>query len=102
MRIPIDDSLKEIDFQKAYEFMPAAVEFIYKHAILQNESIFIHCYAGRQRSIGMLVVFLIGKMGMTPKQACKYVLQKRPEAFHFGLSLNFESSIEKYAKSIKK
>ena len=45
MRIPIDDSLKEIDFEKAYEFMPAAVEFIYKHVVLEKRNILIHCWA---------------------------------------------------------
>ena len=102
MRIPIDDSLKEVDFEKALQFMPAAIEFIHKHAVLQNETVFIHCHAGRQRSIAMLVAYLINKLEMPLKQACKFVLQKRPEAFHFGLSLNFESSLEKYAKTLKK
>ena len=66
MRIPIDDSLKEVDFIKAYEFMPAAVEFIYKHAVLQKHNVFIHCYAGRQRSVIMIAAYLVAKCGMTP------------------------------------
>lgn len=45
MRIPIDDSLKESDFEKAFLFMPAAVEFIYKHVVIQKNNIFIHCWA---------------------------------------------------------
>jgi protein-tyrosine phosphatase len=102
MRIPIDDSLKEVDFEKALKFMPAAIEFIHKHVVLQKENVLIHCYAGRQRSAIMVAAYLVGKLGMSPKQACKYILEKRPEAFHFGLSLNFETSLEKYAKTISK
>jgi Dual specificity phosphatase, catalytic domain len=45
MRIPIDDSLKEIDINKCYEFMPAIVEFIHKHVVLQKHNTLIHCYA---------------------------------------------------------
>lgn len=45
MRIPIDDSLKEIDIKKCYEFMPAIVEFIHKHVVLQKNNILVHCYA---------------------------------------------------------
>ena len=45
MRIPIDDSLKPIDFEKAYLFMPVAVEFIHKHVVIENNSILVHCWA---------------------------------------------------------
>lgn len=45
MRIPIDDSLKEVDFEKAYLFMPAAVEFIYKHAVIEKNAVFVNCWA---------------------------------------------------------
>lgn len=102
MRIPIDDSLKEIDFQKAYEFMPAAVEFIYKHAVLQKENVFVHCFAGRQRSHAMIVAFLMKKLNMSPKKASLFVMEKRPEVMHYGLSYNFEDSVLKYYKDIQK
>ena len=45
MRIPIDDSLKEVDFEKAYLFMPAAVEFIHKHVVIEKVPCFVHCWA---------------------------------------------------------
>lgn len=102
MRIPIDDSLKEVDFEKAYLFMPAAVEFIYKNAILEKKNTFVHCWAGRQRSAIMIAAFLVAKMNMTPTQACKFILDHRPEGFHFGMSLNFEKSIQKYYKDLQK
>jgi protein-tyrosine phosphatase len=102
MRIPIDDSLKEVDINKAYLFMPAAVEFIHKHIVLQGDNILVHCYAGRQRSACMVAAYLMAKNNLTPKQACKLILEKRPEAFHFGLSLNFEKSLEKYYELLQK
>lgn len=102
MRIPIDDSLKEIDINKLYEFAPSAIEFIHKHAGLQKQNIFIHCYAGRQRSAGAIALYLMGKYNMTPGDACKFIMDKRPEAFHFGLSLNFEDTLKKYHKDLQK
>lgn len=102
MRIPIDDSLKEIDFEKAYNFMPAAVEFIHKHADLEKHNIFIHCWAGRQRSCIMLIAYLVAKHKMTPKQASRYIMDKRPEVLHYGKSYNFESSIERFYKDLQK
>lgn len=102
MRIPIDDSLKEIDIKKLYEFFPCIVEFIHKHAGIQKQNIFIHCYAGRQRSAGSVAAYLMAKYNMTPGEACKFIMDKRPEAFHFGLSLNFEDSLKKYHKDLQK
>jgi protein-tyrosine phosphatase len=102
MRIPVDDSLRETDFKKMYEFFPVIVEFIHKHIVLQKHNILIHCYAGRQRSAISVAAYLVSKMGMTPADACKYIMDKRKEAFHFGLSLNFEDSLNKYYKDLQK
>lgn len=102
MRIPVDDSLRETDFKKMYEFFPVIVEFIHKHIVLQKENILVHCYAGRQRSAISVAAYLVAKMGMTPAEACKYIMDKRKEAFHFGLSLNFEDSLNKYYKDLQK
>jgi protein-tyrosine phosphatase len=99
MRIPVDDSLKQRDFDLMYQFMPAAVEFIHKHSNVQKGNILIHCYAGRQRSAICLAAFMVSKYKMTPAEACKMVLDKRPEAFHFGQSLNFDQTLNKYYKT---
>lgn len=102
MRIPVEDSLKEKDFEKMYQYMPVIVEFINKHLNLQKNNIFIHCWAGRQRSCISIAAYLVAKHGMTPHEACKLILDKRPEAFHFGKSLNFDGSLNKFYKDIKK
>lgn len=102
MRIPIDDSLKVVDYNKMYHYLPAAVEFIYKHAVLQKNPILIHCYAGRQRSAICIAAFLVAYHNLTPYEACLHLTKKRVEAFHFNLSLNFEQSLEEFYKDIKK
>ena len=58
--------------------------------------------SGRQRSACMIAAFLMCKMNMTPTEACKFILDNRKEAFHFGMSLNFEKSIQKYYKDLQK
>jgi len=102
MRIPVDDSLRQTDIEKMHKFMPAIVEFIHKHIVLQGDNLLVHCYAGRQRSAISVAAFLVGKMGLSPADACKYIMDKRKEAFHFGLSLNFEDSLNKYYKDLQK
>lgn len=102
LRIPVDDSLKEKDFELMYQYMPLIVEFINKHVNILKQNILVHCYAGRQRSAIAVAVYLVAKHNMTPHEACKYILDKRKEAFHHGLSLNFEESLEKYYKDLQK
>lgn len=102
MRIPVNDSLKSVDFEKMYNFIPAAVQFIHKHAVLQKNNIFIHCWAGRQRSCCLLASYLIYYHKMTPHEACHYISEKRIEAFHFQKSLNFDQALEAFYKDIKK
>lgn len=103
MRIPVEDSLKQKDYDLMYEFMPAIVEFIHKHACIQKQNILVHCWAGRQRSAISVAAFMVSKCGMTPQEACKMVMDKRPEAFHFGKSLNFDQALNKhYRNRVKK
>lgn len=99
MRIPVDDSLKQKDYDQMYEFMPSIVEFIHKHVNIQKNNILVHCWAGRQRSAISIAVFMVSKYNMTPKEACEMVLKKRPEAFHFGKSLNFDQALNKHYKT---
>lgn len=102
MRIPVDDALKTKDFIMMYKFLPVAIEFIHKHVDLQKNNIFVGCYQGAQRSVTCVVGYLMKYHHMTPETACAYVLSKRPVAFWFGTSLNFEKSINQfYKKKIK-
>jgi protein-tyrosine phosphatase len=102
MRIPVDDSLKVVDYNKMYHYLPMAADFIYKHAVLQKQPIFVHCYAGRQRSCATIAAFLMKYHNLTPYEACLFITKKRIEAFHFNLSLNFEQSLDEFYKDIKK
>jgi protein-tyrosine phosphatase len=102
MRIPVDDSLKDKDYNLMFEFMPVIAAYIHKHAVIQGNNILIHCVAGRQRSCGSAAAFLICHHNMTPHEACQMIMQKRPEAFHFGKSLNFDQALNKYYKTLSK
>lgn len=102
LRIPVNDDLKLVDLSTMYKYMPIIVEFIHKHVNIEKNNILVHCAAGRQRSAISVATYLVAKHKLTPKQACSYILKRRPEAFHFGQSLNFDKSLEKYYKKLKK
>lgn len=96
MRIPVDDSLKKVDIDKMVKFFPVAVSFIHKMVVLEKRNILVHCFAGRQRSAIIVACYLVVTKGLNPGEACKYVMEKRPEAFHYGLSLNFDKSLKTF------
>ena len=100
MRIPVDDSLKEKDYELMYQYFPVIVEFIHKHVVLQKHNILVHCVAGKQRSMISVAAFLVAKHKMTPHEACKFLLTKRPEGFHYGKSLNFDQALTRYYKKL--
>ncbi|NBU34013.1 hypothetical protein EB118_03585 [bacterium] len=102
MRIPVDDSLKERDFELMYKYMPVICEFIHKHADIQKNNILVHCAMGRERSAIAVAAYFVCKHRMTPHDACKYVMDKRPEAFWYGKSVNFDQALNRYYKDIKK
>jgi protein-tyrosine phosphatase len=102
MRVPVDDSLQQKDYDKMFLLLPSMVEFIHKHVDILKQPILVHCWAGRQRSACAVVCYLMEKHGLNPDEACKLVMSKRKEAFHFGKSVNFDQTINKYYKKIQK
>lgn len=102
MRIPVEDERQERDYEMMFTYMPCIVEFIHKHADIQQHNILVHCLAGRQRSCISVAAYLVAKHNMTPHEACKLVLDKRPEAFHFGRSLHFDQALNRYSTKLKK
>ncbi len=101
MRIPVDDSLKQVDINLMTRFLPAAVEFIHKHAVIQRQPVLVHCVAGRERSCIAIAAYLVKYKNLSPEEAYVFILKKRPEAFFFGKSINFDKSLEEYYNSIK-
>ena len=82
-----------IDFKTMTKYLPSIVEFIYKNVVLDKSNILVHCAQGRIRSVTVVVCFLMKYYKMDPIKACLFVLNKRPEAFHYGTSVNFSESI---------
>ncbi|NDC96206.1 hypothetical protein EB077_12940, partial [bacterium] len=76
--------------------------FIHKHANIQKQNILVHCAMGRERSAIAVAAYFVCKEGMNPHDACKLVMDKRPESFWYGKSVNFDQALNKYYKDVKK
>lgn len=100
-RCPIDDSLEEYDINLMKTYLPIFIKII-DESITKNKSVLVHCHAGRQRSAALIAGYLMYKKGMSIEEAYKYIILKRPEAFHYGKSYNFHKSLEHYKNKLIK
>lgn len=101
-RLPIDDSLNEIDINKMKKLLPYAIEFIYKHRDFDGGSVLIHCIEGKQRSVCCVLTYLMRyhpSLAPSIREGKKFIISKRPEAFHNNGYINFRSSISHYSKT---
>ncbi len=94
-RCPIDDSLLDYDINLMKDYLPKFVNII-EEALNNNKPVLVHCYAGRQRSAVVIAAYLMYKKGLSIEEAYKYIISKRPEAFHYGRSFNFNKSLKYY------
>lgn len=92
----VADSLLENDINIMYKKLHEFVILLDKFIDFNDGNILVHCYAGRQRSAILIAAYLVYKYKMTPDEAYDYILDKRPEAFHYGKSYNFHKSLIQY------
>ena len=60
-----------------YGTLPTILPFI-NEQVLENNSVLIHCSAGKSRSISIVAGYLIKYHNMTTKQALDYISERRP------------------------
>jgi hypothetical protein len=101
-RIPVLDSLHEKDMVIMYNHLDSILNTIF-NSYLRNENILIYCHMGRQRSQIVMAAFLykyrehFSELGFNTKEdVFNYILSKRPQAFSYGLRVNFLPSFNKY------
>lgn len=96
LRIPVHDSAQKRDVGKMYQYLPVVTEYIYKTTVIEGKNILVHCALGRQRSCAAIAAYLIKFYKMTPIEAMDYIISKKPDSFHWGRSVNFAKSLNRW------
>ena len=73
----------------------AAVEFVQKH-VAEDETVYIHCKAGRARSATVALCWLMKYRGMTKQEAQEKLLEARP---HVNPRLTERPVVQEFAKA---
>jgi protein-tyrosine phosphatase len=80
IRIPVDDDGQVHSMEKMYSHIHATCAAI--HISLQrNQAVFVHCFAGRQRSACVVCAYLMLYQNMPKEAAMQYIKSKRKVAF---------------------
>jgi protein-tyrosine phosphatase len=90
MRIPVEDSLKDKDFDLMYQYFPVIVEFIHKHAGLHGNNILIHCWAKQSKKIK----YTAGPKSVSTNIIMALILEKYLESIKECISLYSYASKE--------
>ena len=98
IRIPIDDNLETIEVNNMYKCLDMITEFIHIQ-LLKGKKIFVHCFAGVQRSASVIVAYLLRYSGLSLDECVKCVLSKRPIVFQ--PMCNFRPALDKFNESLK-
>lgn len=96
LRIPVYDSHGKRDVNKMYQYFPVITEYMYKVAVMEDRNVLVHCALGRQRSCAAVAAYLMKYYKMTPIAAMEFILQRKPDAFHWGESANFAKSLNRW------
>lgn len=98
----VADSLLDFDINIMAEHLPDLVLDLDNCLMQNNGNVLVHCHAGQQRSAILVAAYLIYKYSISPEEAYKFILKKRPIAFYYGKSFNFHKALMKYYHHLKK
>jgi protein-tyrosine phosphatase len=106
LRIPLDDSFNQIDQEIMASSLKSICPTIYDIINNKNINVFVHCYAGAQRSATVVLCYLIykdyieNKKILSLKEYYKFLKNKRSIVFHPDPT--FVNVIYRYHKNTKK
>lgn len=86
-RLNVHDDLTTISNIKLFQNIMRILPIIHNH-VKNNRKILIHCKAGMQRSVTLVIAYLVKYHKLNIEQAKKYVKSKRPVAYMTGSNFN--------------
>lgn len=93
LRVPVHDNLDKVEIANLAKFAPQVIGEIWRH-YSNGIPVFIHCYAGVQRSAAITSMFLIFYQRCSSDDAINHIRRRRPIAFRPGI--NFHTAILKF------
>jgi len=99
IRVSVEDNLEKEEIVSLYKYLETITKFIHIQ-LLNNKKIFVHCYAGKQRSVSIVCAYIMKFMDLSYKEATSLIKSKR---YHIFTPLpNFDAALRIWEKNISK
>jgi protein-tyrosine phosphatase len=97
IRIPVDDNLEKDEINNMYNYFPKITKIMHSY-LSNNKIIFIHCYAGKQRSASIVIAYIMRYLGINLKNSIKLLESKR--SIVFTPLVNFKTALVRYESDV--
>ena len=99
VRIKVDDNLQKEEIINMYKYLDNATDLIHRY-LLNNKTIFVHCYAGKQRSATIVCAYIMRYLNFTYSETTELVKTKR--FIIFTPLPNFDEALKHYNTKLNK
>ena len=99
IRVFVDDNLDPVELDNLYKYLDKITQYI--HAYLVNgRRVFVHCFAGKQRSASVIVAYYMRYFHMSLEEATTALQSKRQIVFE--PLCNFRPILERFESRCSK
>ena len=99
IRVSVEDNLEKEEIASLYKYLEPITKFIHVQ-LINNKKVFVHCYAGKQRSASVVCAYLMKFMELSYKESTELIKSKR---YHIFTPLpNFDAALRIWEKNITK
>lgn len=99
IRVSVEDNLEKEEIASLYKYLEPITKFIHVQ-LVNNKKVFVHCYAGKQRSASVVCAYLMKFMELSYKESTELIKSKR---YHIFTPLpNFDAALRIWEKNITK
>lgn len=95
IRLAVEDNLEKQEIINMYKYLNKITEIIHKF-LLKGKTVFVHCFAGKQRSACVVCAYLMRYLSVTFNEAKVFLKSKREIVFE--PLCNFEAALDLFYK----
>jgi atypical dual specificity phosphatase len=98
IRIRVEDNLEKEEIENMFKYLDNTADFLHK-TLLENKAIFVHCYAGKQRSATVICAYLMKYLKLSYKDTTELMQTKR--LVIFTPLPNFDVALKQFEEKIR-
>ena len=99
VRLNVDDNLEKEEIVNLYKYLENVTKFI-NDSLINGKSIFVHCYAGKQRSASVVCAYIMKYLSFSYQEATELIRTKR--LIIFTPLPNFDAALKLFEMKLQK